>query len=113
MGRGLSNALIVCAAIGCPPLRAEAYVAARLDVQLADQALRVHASPRWFELDDDAGVVRLTPLYRWYAGDFEQAAGSVLDFAERSAPPLATMRAGGTAPRIEWLAYDWSLNRQR
>ena len=29
-----------CAAVGCPMLREEAYVAARLDQQLEEQALR-------------------------------------------------------------------------
>jgi hypothetical protein len=29
---------LVCAAMGCPPLRGEAYTGARLDAQLDDQA---------------------------------------------------------------------------
>lgn len=38
---------LVCAARGCPPLRAEAYTGARLSAQLADQARRVHSDGRW------------------------------------------------------------------
>ncbi|MFQ5505630.1 MAG: DUF547 domain-containing protein, partial [Planctomycetota bacterium] len=33
---------INCASIGCPPLRAEAYVGARIDAQLEEQALLMH-----------------------------------------------------------------------
>ncbi len=67
---------LVCAAIGCPPLRSEAYAADRIDAQLDDQARYVHGHERWFRFDPQAGVVHLTRLYQWYGGDFEQVAGS-------------------------------------
>lgn len=41
---------LVCAAVGCPPLRNEAYTAARLEEQLAGQSAYVHSHPRWFAL---------------------------------------------------------------
>lgn len=93
-----------CASDGCPPLRAEAYVGARLDAQLEDQARRVHGDPRWLHVEGD--TVRLTPLYLWYRGDFEQAAGSVLAYAAQWAPVRPDME-------IEWLDYDWALNAAR
>jgi uncharacterized membrane protein YdjX (TVP38/TMEM64 family) len=37
---------LVCAAIGCPPLRSEAYTADRLEEQLEDQARYVHGHKR-------------------------------------------------------------------
>lgn len=103
---------LVCAAIGCPPLRSEAYTAERLDEQLGDQARYVHSHDRWFRLAADGRDVWLTPLYRWYRGDFEQVAGSVLGFASRYAPRLKAVLDSGTMPTIHWLDYDWSLNSQ-
>jgi uncharacterized membrane protein YdjX (TVP38/TMEM64 family) len=103
---------MVCAAIGCPPLRREAYTVERLDEQLEDQARYVHSHGRWFRMIADGRDVWLTPLYRWYRGDFEQVAGSVLGFASRYAPGLKTVLDSGTMPTIRWLDYDWSLNSQ-
>jgi hypothetical protein len=103
---------LVCAAVGCPPLRDEAYTASRLAEQLADQARRVHGDARWFRYDRDRNVVFLTKLYDWYAGDFEKAAGSVLAYAAAYAPQLARALEAGRRPEIRWLEYDWSLNDQ-
>ena len=101
---------LVCAAIGCPPLRPDAYVANRLDVQLDEQMRYAHEHDRWLRYDADGNVAHLTQLYRWYGGDFEQVAGSVLDYAGRYAPKVAKALDAGDTPRIEWLDYDWSLN---
>lgn len=95
---------LVCAAVGCPPLRAEAYVAARLDEQLEEQARFVHGHETWFRRRGDE--VHLTRLYQWYGGDFEQVAGHALDHAARYAPDLEV----GERPAVRWLDYDWSLN---
>lgn len=105
---------VVCAAVGCPPLRQETYVADRIDEQLADQEETIHTrGSRWFRFDRDAGVLHLTPLYQWYGSDFEQVSGSVLGHVADQVP--AVDEATDTADqglRIEWLEYDWSLNSQ-
>ncbi len=101
---------LVCAAVGCPPLRDEAYTADRLDSQLEDQTKYVHRHARWFRFKSDEQIVGLTPLYKWYAGDFEQAVGSVLKYAARFAPRLHDSLEAGDVPQIRWLDYDWALN---
>lgn len=101
---------LVCAAIGCPPLRNEAYATDRLEKQLAAQAQYVHTHDRWFQFDAPANVVKLTSLYNWYGGDFEQAAGSVLKYAAAHSPALKQALDSGSKPKVEFLNYDWSLN---
>lgn len=101
---------LVCAAVGCPKLRNEAYQSDRLEEQLDDQSRYVHTHGRWFELDAQKDLVRLTKLYDWYGDDFKQVAGSVLTFASGYSPDLKKLIDGGTKPRIEWLDYDWKLN---
>jgi len=96
---------INCASVGCPPLRAEAYVAARLDEQLEEQSLRMHQDELWLTLDGQ--TVHLTPLYLWYQNDFVQVAGSPLAFAARYRPELAD---GDWT--VTWKDYDWRLNRK-
>lgn len=103
---------LVCAAVGCPKLRNEAYQADRVEEQLEDQARYVHSHDRWFRFEPDAGVVHLTRLYLWYGGDFRQVAGSVPKFAARYSPELQRALKSGKVPKIEWLPYDWALNSQ-
>jgi len=101
---------LVCAAVGCPPLRREAYTADRLEEQLQSQSQYVHSHDRWFQHDRNANVLKLTSLYNWYAGDFEQVAGSVAKFAARYSPTLKQALDAARQPRVQFLDYDWSLN---
>ncbi len=101
---------LVCAAIGCPPLRNEAFHADRLDQQLQQQAEYVHRHGTWFQYHSDKPELLLTRLYSWYGGDFEQTAGSVTAFAARYDSALQAALESGTAPPPQWLPYDWTLN---
>lgn len=102
--------VLVCAAVGCPPLRNEAYAAKSLEQQLDAQANYVHAHERWFQFDPPANIVKLTSLYDWYGSDFIQVGGSVLDYAARHSPKLKNTLDEGGRPKVEFLDYDWSLN---
>ncbi|MEX0745477.1 MAG: VTT domain-containing protein [Phycisphaeraceae bacterium] len=110
---------VVCAAVGCPPLRAESYVAGRLDEQLAEQERIIHTDgSRWFRIDaapGSAGVVHLSQLYNWYGSDFVQAAGSggsVLAYVAEHVPAVREAMQRNQPLRIAYLHYDWSLNDQ-
>lgn len=100
---------LVCAAVGCPPLRQEAYTGQRLEEQLAEQATYVHTHPRWLRFDAARNVVYLTQLYQWYGSDFEQYQ-PILYYAARYSPELKSTLNSGVSPRIEWIKYDWALN---
>lgn len=102
---------LVCAAVGCPKLRQEAYVGSRINEQLADQMETIHSSPRWFQYDGN--TVHLTQLYNWYGGDFKQAAGSPLEYVADYSPSLKQTLESGQKPKIKWLDYDWALNEQK
>lgn len=104
---------LVCAAIGCPPLRREAYTGDRLESQLADQARIVHTNERWFRLDVDRGDLYLTALYDWYGNDFRQVASSVTAYAAQFSPELVGLINAGREVKVRFLDYDWSLNSTR
>lgn len=104
---------LVCAAVGCPPLRNEAYTAARLEGQLAGQSAYVHSHPRWFYFDPAGNVVHLTALYDWYGGDFTRDVPTVAEYAAGAAPALRRAIADGHLPSVRWLEYDWRLNSLR
>lgn len=101
---------LVCAAVGCPPLRNEAYTAGRLEEQLTAQAQFVHTHSRWFRYDTVRNVVHLTKLYDWYGSDFTHQAESVLHYAARFVPELKQALEANRRPAIRWLEYDWRLN---
>jgi hypothetical protein len=103
---------LVCAAAGCPPLRSEAYAAARLDTQLDDQAREfLLRSPEKNRVDVDGGVVHLSPILDWFREDFGGNDAALGRFVARYHPdgPARRLLAGGRF-RISWTGYDWSLN---
>jgi len=101
---------LVCAAVGCPPLRNEAYTADRLDEQLEDQTIYVHTHPRWFRYEQGANTIYLTALYQWYKGDFEQHSGTILEYVAQYSDALRADLDAGHTPSVSWLEYDWALN---
>ena len=101
---------LVCAAIGCPPLRNEVCTGNRLEEQLARQTAYVLQHGTWFQFDSASSELKLTQLYNWYGGDFEQSAGSVPAFVSQQAPELKQAMASNGNPTITWLPYDWKLN---
>lgn len=100
---------LVCAAIGCPRLRAEPYVAKRLHEQLEDQTRWCHAGERWFVLDEAGSSLGLTRLYQWYGGDFGPRC-ELLGFVRRYAPQLDGALRAGKNFDLRFLDYDWQLN---
>jgi hypothetical protein len=103
---------LVCAARSCPPLRAEAYNAVRLDEQLDDQGRIFIRDTRHNRVDLDRGEVTLSRIFDWYAGDFESEAGSVLRYVARYLPDSLGRqileREGDLT--ITHMEYDWRLN---
>ncbi len=104
---------LVCASVGCPPLRAEAYTGDRIEEQLEEQAQLVHSNTRWLRISDDGSNLWLTRLYQWYGNDFAQVAGSELNYIARYHRGVSQDLNKGRIPRIQWLEYDWSLNDVR
>lgn len=104
---------LVCAAVGCPKLRQDAYLGSRINEQLEEQTQQIHRSPRWFRFEPGDTSVALTQLYNWYGGDFTQVAGSPLEYAARYSTALGQALRSGKKPKIDWIDYDWALNEQK
>jgi hypothetical protein len=100
---------LVCAAVGCPPLRDEAYQGEQLERQLEAQTVSFLAEPKKNRIDSDAEKLFLSPIFKWYRKDFEMDSGSLKDYLN---PYLAgTDRPDGLREfDITFTDYDWSLN---
>ncbi len=104
---------LVCGASSCPKFRREAYRGDRLEEQLDDQARRFINDPRRNRIDPASGRVELSSIFKWFAGDFAAAHGSVEEFVARyvELPSQAELlrRRGRETGHLE---YDWALNAQ-
>lgn len=112
---------VVCASVGCPMLRNEAFVAERLDAQF-DDALRRFLSDRSRNRFDAAGgTLAVSKIFDWYRKDFEQGYrghdplqtffAQQAEVLGRTPQARADLRAGRY--EIVYLDYDWSLNDDR
>ena len=97
---------VVCAAVGCPPLRNEAFTGPELGRQLEDQTRTFHSYGTWVDWNPENRTLGLSPLYNWYRSDFEQVSGSI----EQYAMPYVAGMESAEGVDVEWLDYDWSLN---
>lgn len=117
---------LVCAAMGCPPLRNEPYVGERLDEQLDDQAGKFFANPAKLRVDRDAGRLYLSPIFDWFGEDFVKTYGTdekfewygeveraVVSFVSRYLSKDDGEYLESRELSIRHLDYDWSLNQQR
>ena len=117
---------MVCAAMGCPPLLNKPYIAQRLNEQLDERSRRFLANPAKFRIDRNAGVVYLSPIFKWFKGDFVnkyapdkniskhgKEVSTVLNFiaGHLEKPDREYLLAGDF--KIKYLKYDWSLNEQQ
>lgn len=104
-----------CASIGCPALRPEAYVGARLDAQLADQTSRFLRDRTRNRLrDGDRLGADVSSIFDWYRDDFDKVGGLGPFLAEHgealdaSETQIKQLRDGDF--KLEPRDYDWRLN---
>jgi hypothetical protein len=103
---------VVCASVGCPMLRNEAFTADRLEAQLEDAMRRFMSDRTRNRYNPQSKRLELSKIFDWYGKDFEKG------MAARYAVLLAQAPADREAVRsqaaeIVFLDYDWSLNDAR
>lgn len=112
---------VVCASIGCPMLRNEAFTAERLESQLEDAMRRFMSDRTRNRYNAPARRLELSKIFDWYGKDFEKGHkgyGSVKATAARYADLLADAPADREVVRsqsaeVTFLDYDWMLNDAR
>ncbi len=114
-----------CAALGCPMLREEAYVAVRLDAQLEEQARRFLADRSRNRYNAESGRLEVSRIFDWFKEDWNSGyrgfegnaapvrsreqyfAGYALLLADA---PEHRKRVQDQKAEIRFLDYDWGLN---
>jgi hypothetical protein len=105
-----------CASIGCPALKAEAYVGKQLDAQLEEATAAFLSDRTRNRLEQN--TLKVSSIFKWYREDFEKGwrnTSSLEQFLALYATALgldaeasARLRAGNI--KLEFLDYDWRLN---
>ncbi len=105
---------LVCAAMGCPPLRSEAYVGDRLSRQLDNQAdIFINHSPTKNRVDVANRVFHHSMIFRYYKQDFGGTDAAVGRYVARFMPPgpaRQVLESGDFT--MDETDYDWTLNSQ-
>ena len=112
---------VVCASIGCPMLRNEAYLPATLDAQLEDSFRRFLSDRTRNRYNAQKRTLEVSKIFDWYGKDFEKGHRgftSVKATLAKYADLLADAPADRDAVRqqkadIAFLDYDWGLNDVR
>ena len=104
---------LVCAAKGCPPLRAEPYVGQRLNGQLDDQTKKFLATTEKNRFDPAKNTLWVSPIFKWYIEDFTGNNGSIEAYVKPFLPDSSRKALGlATNVKVRYTDYDWSLNDQ-
>lgn len=96
-----------CMSVGCPRLPREPFLPEKVNAQLDREAKLFFSESRNITVDNNAKVLRLSEILKFYTGDFLAKAPSLAAFANRyrdnKAPENYT---------VEFIPYDWTINRQ-
>lgn len=116
---------LVCAALSCPPLRNEAFVAGRLDEQLDDQSRRFLSNDTRFRIDRAKKRVYLSAILDWFGKDFagiyntggkiaahSKTEGAALEYASRYVSDEDVQFILSENYSVTFLDYDWTLNER-
>jgi hypothetical protein len=100
-----------CASIGCPALRAEAYVATQLNAQLDEQAKFFLRDGVRNQIDIRNKKLNLSKIFDWFKEDFEST-GGVQKFVSTIITDDPTVREAlaTSTYSLSFTDYDWNLN---
>jgi hypothetical protein len=112
---------VVCASIGCPMLRNEAFTAERLEAQLEDGMRRFMSDRSRNRYNPQSRKLEVSKIFDWYGRDFERGhkgytslKATFAKYAEQLADkPEDRALLRGQQVEVAFLDYDWSLNDAR
>jgi hypothetical protein len=112
------HAALVCAAVSCPPLLNQAFIADKLDQQLDEQMSLFLSDDQRNTINPSDNRVYLSSIFKWYGEDFEkgqQGINSLNDLIKVYQDDMADdpqQRAFLQKQdfSIRYLDYDWRLN---
>ncbi len=97
---------LVCASVGCPLLRSQAYQPHRLAAQLDADAQRFIHNPAKVRYDSASQSLACSKIFQWYRADFLTVAPSIPAYIHRYCPDVPP-----EGVIVRYLPYSWQLNQ--
>lgn len=98
--------VLVCGAVGCPPIINQAYYPNTLDAQLEKQT-KMAINGSFIRINTKRKRVEVSQIMEWYKGDFTQNGTSEIDFINN----YKTEKIDNNF-KLSYFPYDWSVNKQ-
>jgi hypothetical protein len=97
--------VLVCGAVGCPPLISEVYLPNTLEIQLEKQT-KIALNGSFLKVNPKKKTAEVSEIMKWYKEDFTKNGKTEIDF-------INTYRTEQipTNYKINYFPYDWSLNK--
>ncbi len=95
--------VLVCGALGCPPITDFAYYPDRLEQQLDMQTKLALNDPNFIRISNEE--VGLSQIFDWYQSDFGKNPQEVIRFINNYRQTDLPLSG-----RVRYYPYDWSLN---
>jgi hypothetical protein len=98
--------VLVCGAVGCPPLINKAYLPKTLDVQLEYQT-KLALNGSFLKVNAKKKRVEASEIMKWYKEDFTMNNKSEIDFINKYRTEKLSKDF-----KLSYFSYNWSLNKQ-
>ena len=96
--------VLVCGALGCPPIIPKAYTPANLEKLLEKQTVQALNDPNFIQVKGNK--VAFSEIFKWYKEDFIKN-GSEIDFLNQYRKEKVS-----TDAKVTYYSYDWRLNNK-
>jgi hypothetical protein len=98
--------VLVCGAIGCPPLISEAYLPSTLEDQLQEQTI-IALNGTFIKVNSKKGKVEVSEIMKWYKEDFNMDGITEVDFIN-----LYRTEKIPSNFKVSYFPYNWNTNKQ-
>ncbi|MDY7395125.1 DUF547 domain-containing protein [Aureibaculum sp. 2210JD6-5] len=98
--------VLVCGAVGCPPLISKAYMPNTLDAQL-EQQTKLSINGSFIKVDTKKKKVLGSEILKWYKEDFTMDGKKEIDFLNK----YRTEKIPSNF-KLGYFTYNWKLNKQ-
>lgn len=95
--------VLVCGAIGCPPITNFAYRPSLVEKQLEQQTKIALNNPKFLKISADK--TELSQIFNWYANDFGSNKAAIIEFIN-----AYRTNAISNDSKISYYPYNWDLN---
>jgi hypothetical protein len=95
--------VLVCGAIGCPPLIGKAYTASNLEKLLEQQTIKALNNSSFIRVSGKK--VAFSEIFKWYKEDFVKGGKTEIDFLNTYRKEKVPQDA-----KVTYYGYDWRLN---